>query len=362
MTLDQRIWKNRKWLKRIGHVIYWAFFMALIGAIMFNPPEEQYMWWEYTWANYWMWLVVSMPFKWLIFYGFYYKLIPKYFAEQTFKFTLITLATLFGYPFIKYGIDVLVGVKSIPTIIITEQDVNDYYIFWTEIGRRFATPLLSIFWAFVARFIVDWFRNLKIKAQMEKEQLKSELAMLRNQVNPHFLFNVLNNIDTLVYPHSQEASEAIMKLSSIMRYMLYESNSELVPIEKEINYLNSYVELQKMRIPSTENIVLNIDIQNQNLRIPPMILIPFVENAFKHSPSKNGKGPEIKLSLHDHEDLVHFEIENGIDLDTIEKDEVGGIGLQNVKRRLDLMYKKEKYHLNIDHHADRYKVQLTLKP
>ena len=180
--------------------------------------------------------------------------------------------------------------------------------------------------------------------------------MLRNQVNPHFLFNVLNNIDALVYPHSQEASDAIVKLSSIMRYMLYDSNTDWVTLGKEVHYLNSYIELQNMRLKDNSGIKVDFRAIDKELQIAPMLLVPFVENAFKHAT----KDPKIDMRIETEEGKLAFTVRNSIDQENNQKDSVGGIGLQNVKRRLNLIY-PNKHELVINEESDSFYVQLTIE-
>ncbi|MCH2226130.1 MAG: histidine kinase [Crocinitomicaceae bacterium] len=355
MNVVQKIFLHSSKVKIALHIGYWAFYMLCVSTILFKSSETSEI---FTIGKYAIWLAVSMPFKWVIFYGYYYILIPKWFTDKTWKFFGITISLLLVYPFVKYGLDQLVGTWSIPTLVVNTEDKEPYVDYLIEFFRRFYTPLFLIIFAFFMRFVLDWFRNIRIKEKMEREQLKSELAMLKNQVSPHFLFNVLNNIDTLVYPHSKEASEAIVKLSSIMRYMLYETNSDKVIIGKEIEYLEAYIELQKMRLKDPSKIKFDASSVDSSSLIAPMLLVPFVENAFKHAAAISG--PEIELSVTTTNDSIHFHIINNIN-NTIEeqKDEVGGIGLKNVHRRLELLY-PGKHDLSISNNGESFEVTLKL--
>ena len=173
---------------------------------------------------------------------------------------------------------------------------------------------------------------------MMNQSQASELALLRSQVNPHFLFNTLNNIYSLVCKKSPDAPEAIMKLSSIMRYMLYDANTDIVLLEKEIEYLESFIELQKLRIRHTDFVELRIEGVVGNKTIAPMLLIPFVENAFKHG-SKIGPLPGIRIHLIAAPHQMIFEVTNHLKKNLLgTKDTIGGIGLQNIKRRLEILY------------------------
>jgi len=138
-------------------------------------------------------------------------------------------------------------------------------------------------YSLLIRLAINWYENQKLQADFINQKQISELALLRSQVNPHFFFNTLNNIYSLVYQKSDDAPEAVMKLSSIMRYMLYDATTDKVLLEKEIEYLKSFIELEKLRLRNKDFVSLTINGSSEGLTIAPMILIPFVENAFKHA-------------------------------------------------------------------------------
>jgi two-component system LytT family sensor kinase len=177
--------------------------------------------------------------------------------------------------------------------------------------------------------------------QKQEENLKTELSFLRSQVSPHFLFNVLNNITALARKKSDELEPTVIKLSSLMRYMLYEANEEKVLLKTELEYLSSYIELQRQRFGDKVAIHVQMDdIKRNTVRIEPMLLIPFVENAFKH-----GTGfiyqPLIDIQLSVQDDHLVFKVKNKCSSNEAElKDTASGIGLQNVSRRLSLLYGK----------------------
>jgi len=219
------------------------------------------------------------------------------------------------------------------------------------------TVIISIY-AMLIRFSIDWFESQKYKDELIKERQASEIALLRSQVNPHFLFNTLNNIYSLVYNKSDEAPEAVMKLSSIMRYMLYDSNTDFVPLFKEVEYLNSFIELQQLRIPQKGFVELKVLGSMDNRIIAPMLLIPFVENAFKHGDKTHEPGITIQLTLETNR--LIFTVENYLRLvNQGTNDESGGFGLENIRRRLGLLY-PEKHELTINITEEKYKVELSI--
>ena len=160
--------------------------------------------------------------------------------------------------------------------------------------------------------------------------------MLKLQVSPHFLFNTLNNIDSLILNDSEKASEAVIKLSEIMRYMLYESQQQNVPLEREIQYLQNLIELQQLRLTKKDFIKFSVSGIPENKRVPALLFVPFIENAIKHC-DKSVDAPGIIIDLDILNKGLKFDISNYIS-NTRVKDNEGGIGLANVKRRLELLF------------------------
>jgi LytS/YehU family sensor histidine kinase len=226
---------------------------------------------------------------------------------------------------------------------------------WNEVRLVIITGIYAV----LIRFMIDWFDSQKLKNELIHQQQTSELALLRSQVNPHFLFNTLNNIYSLVYKKSEEAPAAVMKLSRIMRYMLYDSNSDKVQLEKEVEYLKSFIELQELRINRTDYVNFKIIGNTENRTIAPMLLIPFVENAFKHGGKNHSPGIEIELECTP--ELIRFYVINSKKRNIlVHKDEIGGIGLHNIQRRLDLLY-NGKYDLKIDDTQDTFRIDLLIR-
>jgi sensor histidine kinase YesM len=183
-----------------------------------------------------------------------------------------------------------------------------------------------------------WFKNQQMRAELENKNKTSELALLRTQLNPHFLFNTLNNIDSLILTNPTKASDAIIKLSDIVRFMLYDTKTDQVSLENEINYLESYISLQQIRLKDPSFVKFTKQGNCSGKNIAPMLFIPFVENAFKHG-QKNVKSPGIEISLNCTDDYINFEVVNHVDKNTpINKDNTQGIGLANTRRRLELLY------------------------
>ena len=209
------------------------------------------------------------------------------------------------------------------------------------------------------RMIKDRTRADRIAREKENENLKTELSLLRSQASPHFMFNVLNNMVALARKKSDLLEPSLLKFSSLMRYMLYDADEEKVPLEKEIEYLQSYIDLQQQRFG--KNVQVKVDLQkaDENYEIEPMLLIPFVENAFKHGTGMI-EAAQITIQLKAEKNKLDFTVQNKYDPSSIEiKDKTSGIGLANVKRRLNLLY-GNKQHLLITQKDNWFTASLQL--
>ena len=240
---------------------------------------------------------------------------------------------------------------------------GNYDLFSTNFRSYFQANILTnvaiVILAFAYRLLLIWFQQEKIRTTLENQKLQAELSFLKMQVNPHFLFNALNNIYSLaIIEDSKRTGGSILKLSELMRYMLYEKEDSAgkVSLDKEIQYINSYIDLVKLRYLDDIHIDFSIEGDINGKQIAPLLLFPLIENAFKHGVlTEKDKPVNIDLKITDHQ--MKFSISNFNN--SYQKDDVGGIGLQNVKKRLDLIY-GEKYKLDIDKTEERFNVNLLL--
>ncbi len=208
------------------------------------------------------------------------------------------------------------------------------------------------------RSLFGWIEQRKLNDKLKEENLRSELTLLRSQLNPHFLFNTLNNIDTLIGFDQAKASDALIKLSSIMRYMLYQNKTDKVPFTKELLYIENYIELEKLRFKNPAFLNFSINCVNRDILIQSMIFIPFIENAFKHSVDSDiENGIVIRFNCDNNK--IIFSCKNVYSVDETDKDGVHGIGLSTVKRRLKLMY-PDRHRLQITTSDNRFNVELEI--
>lgn len=274
------------------------------------------------------------------------------------KFEINYLLKIIGLVFLTYVLEL--GLNYFQALILEKSP---------RVLLTFGFPfklLLSIFFLMISyayTFGRRHFENEKIKQQLIQENLRSELQFLKAQINPHFLFNTLNNLFSLSEKSKNpELSEGIAELSNLMRYMIYETKAESVALTKEIEYLESVIKVQQLRTAEEDDIIVSFNKTGdfRHKKIAPMILVPFVENAFKHGISFK-KSSIIKIDLHVEDHRLDFRVVNTNfpDQNASFSDDEKGIGLKNVKRRLDLLY-QDRYQLTIENDEQMFKTFLQI--
>jgi hypothetical protein len=236
----------------------------------------------------------------------------------------------------------------------------DYFYSNTFIITDAATTLFIVIFVGMLWFAKDWFEFEARKKEVENEKLTAELTFLKAQINPHFLFNTLNNLYYLAYSKSEHTTEIIAKLSQMMRYMIYDSNHPKVLLSREIEYMQNYISLERLRLNDQIPIRFDVEGPADDVWITPLVFITFLENAFKHGVTNTSTRSWVNVSIRLREGVCIYTVENSKIMNARE-DNGGrsGIGLQNVARRLELSY-PGKYTLTVDDQPDRYAVQLNL--
>jgi LytS/YehU family sensor histidine kinase len=334
--------------KILIHFAYWIYILNQTLFPYYIDPKTSPDWGEifgYTYAS-----IIG-------FYGIYFS-IPLIRNKKNIWISILLSIILFAMTvLVRHTIEFINAHYIFPLRDQKESEWGFFMAAWIYHDIRL-TVIYGIY-CILIRLAIEWFETQKIKNELILQTQTSELALLRSQVNPHFLFNTLNNIYSLVYQKSDDAPAAIMKLSSIMRYMLYDATSDKVMLEKEIEYLQSFVELQKLRLREKDFVEITISGKVEGRTIAPMLLIPFVENAFKHG-DKSGTCPGIKIGLFIDPLSIRFEVWNQSRPKSLtSKDHNKGIGMNNIKRRLDLLY-PGKHILQITQDELSFKVDLIL--
>jgi two-component system, LytTR family, sensor kinase len=333
--------------KILVHVFFWIY---IINQVLF-PYYIQKVTEEFYYKDIIIYLFVGL----ITFYSIYFSLSFLFFLKNKWISVILGLSLLTILVFTRVGIEFVFWKYISPMKDGKPILVDNPWIF-----NSVRLVIINAIYAVLIKLAIDWYEAQKLKTELINRNQASELALLRSQVNPHFLFNTLNNIYSLVYKKSEDAPEAVMKLSSIMRYMLYDATSDKVLLEKEIEYLKSFIELQKLRLRQQDFVEINIHGVVNGRTIAPMLLIPFVENAFKHS-SKNAPNPGIRINLIIEPQQIQFIVTNHIRKSSeTAGDPSGGIGLHNIQRRLDLLY-PGKHSLVITEDQDIFTVKLVIE-
>ncbi|MEM7102708.1 MAG: histidine kinase [Bacteroidota bacterium] len=340
-------------------------------------------------SNRWQNRVLQHTLFWLLSFGLLLRLFafgPEIFRTDMIFTAIFHLSLLFlVYTNLKVGIPYFLGKgRSLIylffsiTIILFSILINQFsfntiidvlfpeyffiseFNFW-ELGGFMITYLVA---SSLLKLSKAWFQVTEAKEALEaikKEKTQAELSALKLQVNPHFLFNSLNSLYSLALYQDVKTPELILRLSNAMRYMLYESNGDKVMLKNEIDYLDNYIELQRIRTDDSADIRFEVNGAIDNQKIAPLLLIPFIENGFKHGIKGETDKAFIHIQLKIEGEYVYMSVENNVgetDLDV--STDYGGIGLKNVKRRLELMY-PSRYNLEIKEDNPTFRVTLNLK-
>lgn len=340
---------NNKWLQAILHVLVWSFIFALpylaeSGRNHPGPGNSSLHELEFFKLNlygYFFWIGT--------FYLNSYVLIPRFFNRKKYGFYIALLVIVFTVIMVIHSQLFKAIITSVPFILGN--------------SVRFNLPafLFAVVVSIAYRMTLDKFTSEKLQLQKQQENMKTELSFLRSQISPHFILNVLNNIVALNRLKSTDLEPTLMKLSGLIQYILYETDEEKINLKIEADYLQSYIDLQQQRFGSKVKVQSNISVNGDWFEIEPMLLIPFVENAFKHGVGMIEK-PEINIDLHvDEKNILSFSVMNKYSpLSTETKDKTSGIGLMNVQRRLSILY-GENHKLSISKNHDRFEVHLIIK-
>ncbi|WP_343689633.1 histidine kinase [Chitinophaga sp.] len=306
------------------------------------------------------------------FYFIFYVLVPLFLKRrERFLFFIGLLVPFWIWAVINYSFmsllinyftisdrDLLASVKVIADKSIW-QIIAPHTIFQTSIGvLMIVTPPITI------KLVEEISRSMTRALRLERDNLNLEVSFLRSQLNPHFLFNTLNNIYSLSVRNNPRAPELIMQLSDMLRYTLYESNREEVELSKEADFLYNYVQLEKARYGKDVDIQFVYDAESlEGYKITPLLTFPFIENSFKHGLDTTTKNPWLRISFEVEDNTLYFEIANSKGDESLFKHNkesgTGGIGIANTKKRLSLLY-QNKHSLSINNSPDSHSINLNI--
>ena len=289
-------------------------------------------------------LLIILPIGACLFYASYLSL--NFFVKRPARFIWIAI-----------GYIIFTLVFLIPAIVADLKSSRNPDIL--AIIMVFFPVLYFNVFGFLFKTFIEWIKDRKIKAELEKDKIASQLELLKSKLNPHFLFNTLNNIDVLIQEEPDKASEYLKKLSEILRFMLYESNVDSVPLTKEIEYIRKYIDLQKIRTANLDFVKFEITGDPNGKSVVPMIFIHFIENAFKYASNKKIENAvNVKFEISDNK--LSFYCNNHKNISDKSNQEKNGLGISLIKQKLDLIYNKN-YNLHIKDEDNWYSVNLEIQ-
>lgn len=327
------------------HLVFWCIYLSF-NFYQINFYQQQR---GYDWGRALSFMGLQFLFTFSVAYINYFLFLPRFLAHKRIgKYFLEFVVPFAALVALRVYIQRILSVDS-PR---AEYYDSHMYVIQVAVIMLFITIFVSML-----RFAVDWFELEARKKEMENERLMAELNFLKAQINPHFLFNTLNNLYYLAYSKSENTTEVIAKLSQMMRYMIYDSNHPKVLLSKEIEYMQSYISLERLRLNNQIPIQFEVKGNTDNIWIAPLIFITFLENAFKHGVSNSNPKAWVDISIELNGKECVYTVKNS--KAGIGNGEKSGIGLQNVQRRLALSYPGQ-YELKMDDAADTYFVELKL--
>lgn len=352
MTLHEFIFTKKQAERSFRHIAFWlaqCVFWIFWATSFFLEKS----WWEYiNWHfKYHCYFILDIAYTYFV----VYYLTPKYLVtKRFFKFGMtIFILTLFAYLFFMlYGF----WFHSVIRLPMDEQLLPGWFISMNFIIN--GPPVVcAMFLTF--KMLKNYYIKMEEKTTLIKETSSAELQLLKAQIHPHFLFNTLNNIYSFNLNKSPQAAGLVLKLSDTLKYMISDCEAELVPLDKELKMLQDYIGLEKVRYGKRLKMEVEIKGNYENKVIAPLLLIPFVENSFKHGSSKMLEHPWIRMQVSIEDWFLDFRISNSKPLNPAKANGTKGIGLKNVRKRLQLLYPGE-HQLEINSEDQAYQVKLRM--
>lgn len=332
----------------LSHVIFWVTWVAL-NTIFLGSAEDTYL-------RQFIVELYELPEKMIVVYLNLYWLIPVFLMKRKYlwyAFSLFTIIVLMSIVMRAIYVELLAP-KYFPDTV-NLPFFHPYRIFKYIFYNLNAIILITT----GIRLFNYWYQQQQMNNELIKEKLETELGYLKGQLHPHFLFNTLNNIYSLCLSKSDLAPDIVLKLSSLLSYMLYDSEKDHIDLQKEIGYVRSYLELEKIRYCDRLSISFTESGDLQNKKIAPLIMLPFIENAFKHGFDEDLNNIWITIDIKVKQDMFYMKVKNSFNGASRPVLPQRGIGLQNIRRRLTLLY-PEKHALELHPDTDYFEVDLKI--
>ncbi|MGH2646856.1 MAG: sensor histidine kinase, partial [Ginsengibacter sp.] len=347
------IFSNKRSDRFMRHFLFWlaVFFYHFIRISFFYPAAHLFENIKPVFIGALVWGTI---FNMIFSYTIVYYLVPRLYIKK--KYTLFAAGVLLLFT-IMFFLGILQAMLN-RHLAVAIGTISPISFFKATAIRVFGNPPLICGVLLSLKKIKDWHLKQNENKILARENTNAELQLLKAQIHPHFLFNTLNNIYFFILSEPVKAEDLVAKLENLLYYMINECTAITVPLDKEINMINDYFELEKVRYGERLDVELNITGDYDNKTIAPLLMIPFIENSFKHGTSKVLREPWIKLFLQIDTDMLHFTLANNKPTDTGEIRN-SGIGLNNVKKRLAILHPKNHY-LNIEPTPNSFTVNMQI--
>lgn len=334
------------------HLLFWLI-VLLLYTFLYGRLNNEYI---ATFIH----LLLTLPVYITATYFTLYFIIPRYLLNKKYKqFVIASVYTVLGAAFFELIITIYSVVIPLDGIGIKAGSFG-YGLKSLDVYLRLMGIFIVVFFASSIKLLKYWYLLQQKSSALVKEKIEAELNFLKSQVHPHFLFNTLNNLYALTLKKSEKSPEVVLKLSDILSYMLYDCNEDFIPLKKEIDLINNFITLEKLRYSQKHNIVIDIQNNIEGKKIAPMILFPFVENSFKHGIGDNTEKSYIKIIIKVIINELKFTVENSKARNKKRKSKEQGIGLENIRRRLNMIYRNN-YSLDIKESDDSFSINLEVK-
>jgi len=332
------------------HVLFWLVYFTLNVAR-----------WGYYYNDYWYSLqsnLVEFPIYIALVYFNLYFLLRRFIPGNLYVYIGLLFLSILGASVLK----ILLIYTLVTTEIYKEASIkqeglfNLNYLVAVFIGELYVVGLTM-----AVKLTIDWVQSEKKSKELEQRNMQTELSMLRAKMQPHFFFNTLNNLYALTLDKSDQAPETVLKLSELMSYVVYEGKKSKVSLMQELEHLQNYLNLERLRYDNRLDVTFDISGDLGGHQIPPLILVTFLENAFKHGSSDKRGNISIKIQLQVANNKLHYEVENDYRASSkpMNGESPHGIGIENTRRRLDLVY-GDNYNLDINKNNGKFLAQLSI--
>lgn len=332
----------------IYHTLFWLSYF-IINWIRWGSYYDDY---NYSFQS----NLVEFPLHVVLVYFILYFLMPRFVPGKVGRFILFILLSTLVISYIK----IVMTFFLVTTEIYKEANRTDIQLFdFVYVAAVFIGELYVVAVVMSIKLTMDWIRFKNRTSKLEKLNLETELAFLKSQIQPHFFFNTLNNLYSLTLDKSSKAPNTVLKLSELMSYVIYDAKQKKVPLVNEIKHIQNYLDLEKLRYGERLEVQLSVSGNIEGKRIPPILLLPFIENSFKHGSQTRDAVIPISISLSVDDSHLTFECENNKNRENSNglPTENRGIGLQNTKRRLKLLFDNN-FDLSIVENDERFKIVL----